>query len=164
MTTSGFTQQKSPVDQHEWLLKRNCSLSPRQLAFAYALLCLASFSVALAFALHGAWVVLAFSILEMAAVALAFLHYARHATDLEHIALTDGCLLVERVEAGRIRQSARLDPHWIRIALPKRTQDLINLEAGGVRIEVGRYVTVAKRREVAQELRRELLRDSLMWQ
>lgn len=147
--TSGTT------NAHEWLLKRNCSLSPRQLGLAYAALFIASFAVALLFTLHGAWQVFAFAMLEMACVALAFLHYARHATDHEHIALLDGCLLVEQVEAGEVRQT-RLDPYWTRIALPGKPEDLIGLEARGVSIEVGRFVTPVKRREFAQELRQEL--------
>lgn len=149
------------MNKHEWLLKRNCSLSPRQLALAYAVLFLMSFAVAVIFLLHGAWQVLAFSMLEMTAVALAFLHYGRHATDHEHIALSDGCLLVERIQAGRTQQ-VRLDPCWIRIALPSRAQDLIELEARGIRIKVGRYVTEAKRRQFAQELRQELQSSLIM--
>lgn len=143
------------MDNHDWLLKRNCSLSPRQTAFACAILCLAISAVALIFTLRGVWHVLAFAMLEIGFVALAFLHYARHATDHEHIALMDDCLLVERVQAGQIEQ-IRLDPHWTRIALPERDQDLIRLEDRGIKIEVGRFVTEAKRRQVGQELRQEL--------
>ncbi|HWV62442.1 MAG TPA: DUF2244 domain-containing protein, partial [Oxalicibacterium sp.] len=33
----------------EWLLRRNCSISPRQLAKAYAILCTASLAVAIYF-------------------------------------------------------------------------------------------------------------------
>ena len=73
-----------------WILKRNCSLTPRQSAAAYALLCTGSFGVALFFLLQGYWIVLAFSLVEMAAVGWALLHYARHALDVERIALTDG--------------------------------------------------------------------------
>ncbi len=149
------------MNSHEWLLKRNCSLSPRQLALAYAVLCLLSLVVALMFVMQGAWVVLVFSILEMAVVALAFLHYARHATDHEHIVLNDGCLLVEQVEGGQVKQ-IRLEPCWTRVALPSRSQDLIALEARGVKIDIGQFVTQAERRQVAQELKRELQDSSLL--
>jgi uncharacterized membrane protein len=161
MTTIALTQQEQATDKHDWLLKRNCSLAPRELAWAYAVLCVLSLSVAMMFTLQGAWYVLVFSMLEMSAVALAFLCYARHASDHEHIVLVDGCLLVEKIVAGKVQQT-RLDPYWTRIALPDRTQDLINLEAKGIKIEVGRFVTVAKRRQVAQELRQELRRSSFM--
>jgi uncharacterized membrane protein len=155
MSATSFSQQDRPPNAHEWLLKKNCSLTPRQLAMAYAVLCLMSSGVALMFTLQGAWYVLLFSLVEMTAVALAFFHYARHATDHEHIALVDGCLLVERIEAGRVLQT-RLDPYWTRIDLPKSAQDMINLEAKGAKIEVGRYVTIGKRRKFAQELRQAL--------
>lgn len=139
------------MTRHEWLLKRNCALTPCQLACAYAVLCFGSFSVAAMFAFRGAWYVFVFAVLEMAAVALAFFQYARHATDHEHIVLADDCLLVERVQARHIHQ-IKLDPYWTRIALPSRTQDLISLEAKGMKIDVGRFVTEAKRRQVAHEL------------
>lgn len=144
------------MNQHEWLLQRNCSLSPRQLGLAYAIQCLISFLIAgLVLTLHGAWLVFAFAIVEMAALALAFLHYARHATDHEHIALTDTGLLVERVEAGHMLETC-LDPRRTRVVMPEGSQDLISLEARGVRIEVGRFVNGAKRTQIARELRAEL--------
>lgn len=139
----------------EWLLKRNCSLSPRQMAVAYAILFCASFAVALAFALRGAWQIIVFSVLEMACVALAFLHYARHATDCEHVALRDGCLLIELVDGNQFRQF-RLDPYWTRVASPNQQDRLVVLEARGVRVRVGRFVTEAKRLQFARELRKEL--------
>jgi uncharacterized membrane protein len=141
--------------KREWLLKRNCSLTPRQLGKAYALLCAASFSIAAWFALHGIWFVLAFAAAEMAAVACALLHYSRHALDREHIALSERCLLVERVQGGRLEQ-VRLDPHWTRIAVPDRRRALIELESRGTRVAVGAFVSDAIRQQVAGELRREL--------
>ena len=143
------------MKQHDWLLKRNCSLSPCRSALAYAAPCLVAFALGLLFAWHGLWYVLVFAILETAAMALAFLQYARHTTDYEHIALMDDCLLIERVQAGRIQQT-RLNPYWTRIGMPSGAGDLINLEAKGVKIEVGRFVTREKRKQVAQELRQEL--------
>lgn len=147
--------------KHEWLLKRNCSMSPRQAGIAYGFLCLFTFTIAAAFALNGFWVVLAYALLESGAVALALLHYARHATDHEHIALSDGCLLVERIQAGSVQQ-VRLDPCWTRIALPTRRHTLIGLESRGVKVEVGGFVSEKVRRQVAQELRRELAGSSVL--
>jgi uncharacterized membrane protein len=141
--------------KREWLLKRNCSLTPRQLAKAYLLLCCGSFSVAVAFTLQGLWIVLAFSLVEMALVGAALLHYSRHALDREHIALTERCLLVERVLGERVEQ-VRLDPHWTRITVPESRRDLIELESKGTHIAVGAFVTDDQRQRIARELRREL--------
>lgn len=141
------------MDSREWLLKRNCSLTPFQTIAAFAVLCASSFAVGVVFlVLHGAWLVLAFAVIEMAAVAMAFLHYARHATDHEHIALDGNCLLVERCDAGAVLQT-RLDASRIRVMPPRNGRDMIVLESCGVRIEVGQFVNESVRRRVAQELR-----------
>lgn len=142
------------MDQ-EWRLARNCSLSPRQVARAYALLCCASGAVAVAFLLRGVWIILAFSFCELTLVGLALLVYARHALDHERIALSDAALVVECVEAGERRQSC-LDPLRTRVlehpgAGGRHT--LLRLESRGVQVEVGRFVTEARRRQVAAELR-----------
>lgn len=143
----------------EWLLKRNCSLSPRQVGKAYGMMCAFVLAIALAFALQGIWFVFAFAVTEIVVLAWALLHYARHATDQEHVALSEGCLLIERIEAGALQQ-VRLDPYWTRIAVPSRTCSLIALESRGVKIEIGAFVSQEEREKVAQELRRELRASS----
>lgn len=141
--------------RHEWFLKRNCSMSPRQVAIAYGVLCLFTFAVASVFALRGMWLVLAYALLETGGLAIALLHYARHATDQEHIALSEGCLLVERINGGECEQ-VRLDPYWTRIGLPTRQHTLIAIESRGVKLQVGGFVSAEMRRQVADELRAEL--------
>jgi uncharacterized membrane protein len=151
----------------EWTLQRNCSLTPRQVVRAYAVLCAASLTVALGFFLHGVWIVLAFSLLELACVGLAMLIYSRHALDRERIALSDGCLLVECVQAD-VHSEARLDPLWTRVLPPtdhppaRARRSLITLESRGERVEVGRFVSEAQRRQVARELRHALRQVSAM--
>jgi uncharacterized membrane protein len=141
--------------RREWVLSRNCSISPRQLALAYAALCMLSLIVATIFTVRGAWYILAFAILELLAVGLAFFLYARHAVDREHIELIEDCLLVELIQVERVRQF-RLDPRRTRVEPPVSRDGLIGLEDNGMRVEVGRFVTERKRREFARELNRAL--------
>jgi uncharacterized membrane protein len=138
--------------KRDWVLKRNCSISPRQLAMAFAVLCMLSLTVAIFFTLHGAWYVLWFSVIELSAVGWAFFRFARHATDREHIALIDECLVVELIQMEQTRQF-KLDKRRIRIELPVSRGALIGLEANGTRVEVGRFLTEWRRREFAHELR-----------
>jgi len=147
----------------EWKLARNCSLSPRQVARAYAVLCCASGAIAVAFLLRGVWIILAFSCCELALVGLALLVYARHALDHERIALSAHCLLVECVQAGRHQQTC-LDPLRTRVLENHGggRHALLRLEAGGVQVEVGRFVTETRRRQVAAELRAALRAMAVM--
>src|SRR5512138_3772444 len=70
----------------EWHLKRNCSLAPRQLFGCYGVLCVLSLTVATFFWWFGARAVMPYAGVELSAVGLALLVYARHATDNESIA------------------------------------------------------------------------------
>jgi uncharacterized membrane protein len=143
--------------KHEWLLKRNCSMTPRQVAKAYGMLCTGVLGVSLAFALQGIWIVFAFAVLEITVVVTALLYYARHALDQERVCLSEGRLHIERTDAGRVEHFV-LDPHLTRIVVPDRRRQLIALESKGVKIELGSYVSETARRAVARELKARLPR------
>ena len=117
----------------------------------YAALCLVSLTVAGIFTLHGAWYILGFAVLELAAVGLAFLHYGRHATDRERIALSEDTLLIELIEAEQASQY-RLELRAVKVSPPDRHRGLITVETPGTRVEVGRFLITSRRREFAQEL------------
>lgn len=135
----------------EWVLKRNCSIAPRQLAMVYAALCSVSLTVAVWFTLRGAWYILGFAVLELAAVGLAFFHYGRHATDRERIVLSEDTLLIELIQAEQASPH-RLNLRATRVELPDTQRGLIVVEAAGVSVEIGRFLTSWRRREFAMEL------------
>lgn len=144
-------------------MKRNCSLSPRQALLVYALLCTATLGIAILFTLRGAWMVLAFALVEAAAVGAALLHYSRHALDHERVLLEDGWLLVEHADGLR-RQAVRLDPAHARVSLPDAgMRTLVRIEARGVRVEIGRFLTPSARIELARALRQALRGASLVY-
>ena len=119
-------------------------------------LCVASFLVAGYFVVHGAWLVMVFAVLEMTAVAIAFVYFGRHATDRELIALGDDGLVVQLVQAEKVSRY-RMNPQLTRVELPELRHGLIRLEADGDRVEIGRYLTDKKRWEFAHELKNELI-------
>ena len=138
-------------------MQRNCSMAPGQLARVYAGLCMVSLLLALMFALQGAWWVLVFSALELSAVGTAFLYYARHASDRETLMLLDDCLVVELVESERCRRF-RFDIGSLQVDLPVARRGLIGLRAHALRLEVGRFVLLQRRRQVVHELRQAMER------
>jgi uncharacterized membrane protein len=141
----------------EWLLKRNCSITPRQLMQAYLALCIVSLAIAVFIALRGAWYVLGFSVLELGIVGGAFLYYARHATDRERIVLSGDWLQVELIEGGNVRRLT-LPRRGVRLVPLSAQRELIRLQVvdTGVEVAVGRYLTARKRHELLLELHHEL--------
>jgi uncharacterized membrane protein len=136
----------------QWLLKRNCSLAPRQLLAFYASLCLLSLSIAGLFWLRGATLVMPFAGIELLSIGTALLLYARHAADREVIRLLPGRLTVRRVHGPHVEQ-VEFVPAWVRVEPESGDRSLIELSGQGRRIAIGRFVRPELRRQLADELR-----------
>lgn len=139
----------------DWVLKRNCSVTPVQLGWMYASLCVVSLGIASMFWLHGARYVLGFAWLELLAVGAAFLVYARHATDGECISLRPDRLIVERMQAGRVER-VEFDRTWVRVEPQAADGSLIEVSGRGRKVVIGRHVRAELRADLARELRRAL--------
>ena len=136
----------------QWFLRRNCSVTPRQLGLLYASLCVVSLGIAMLFWVQGAKLVLPFAWLELAAVGGAFLLYARHATDGETIRLAGTQLVVEQESGGKLHRS-EFRREWVRVEPGAADSSLIELSAQGQRVRVGRFVRPELRPMLAREIR-----------
>jgi len=137
------------------MIKRNCSASPRQVAWVFASIVGVSFAFGAAFAAQGLWLVLPFVGVETLAVTAAFFCYGRRAADCERIEIGGGEIAVEKFE-GSQRLVRRLPSSWTRVELQRlgRTGRVsVWLAAGRTRIEVGRHLLDARRVQLAEELR-----------
>ncbi|HSW15973.1 MAG TPA: DUF2244 domain-containing protein [Ramlibacter sp.] len=139
----------------QWALKRNCSVSPAQLGWFYASLCVVCLGISVVFWGQGATMVLPFAWLELAAVGAAFIAYARHATDGERISLQGPRLVVELENAGRLER-AEFHRDWVRVEPRSDDRSLIEVSGRGQSVQVGRYVRPELRPILAQEIRRAL--------
>ncbi len=136
-----------------WLMKRNCSLSPRQVGWFYLSIVILSFVIASFFAWQGAWFVLPFSGLEVAALGWALKYYALHTSDCERIELDDDALVIEQVFANqRVRHV--FNPRWVRVELGEPLREQVALCSSGRVVRVGRFLDPAGRRRLADELSR----------
>jgi uncharacterized membrane protein len=145
---------------HEWTLKRNCSMSPRQFASLIASLAIVSVGVASIFAYSGAWWILFFAFVEIAALLAAFVVYARHAGDYERIVVTPDAVIIEFNSGTEVvRQQAHPALARVEYPYPAEAADgnsLIGLALGGKAVEVGRFVPHLKRESLAREIRAHL--------
>lgn len=141
----------------QWLLKRNCSMTPRQMLGFYLLLCGLSLGIAVLFWVQGATLVMPFAWIEVLAAGAALGVYAMHAADCERIRLQPGTLTVE-CDCGRRTDRVEFRPDAVRVEPEHGDGSLIELSGQGHRIMVGRYLRPELRRELADELRRALRR------
>lgn len=151
-----------PDSDASWVIKRNCSASPKQLAAVFASIVAVSLSFGTAFAMHGAWMILPFVAIELVAVSAAFVCYGRHAADIERIDVAAGQIRVERHDGGRV-QCVQIAAPWARIEVAESGRGWMQrvrlfIVAHGKRIEVGRLLPDQRRRGLAQELRLALRR------
>jgi len=137
-------------------IKRNCSISPRDLLCVLASAAGVSLGIAAGFALAGAWPVLPFAGLEVLALAAAFYLNGRHAADYERIALCGEKLLVQASNAGRIVQH-EFDPRYLRVDERRLGQELrLLLCSRGSELEIGRHLDAKGRASLGWRLRRGL--------
>jgi uncharacterized membrane protein len=138
-----------------WFLGRNCSVTPAQLGWLYLSLCLVSFGIAGFFWFQVAVLVLPFTWVELAAVGVAFMSYARHAADREHI-LLQGRRLVVELESGGHLERAEFNRDWVRVEPAADDRSLIEVSGQGRRVNIGRFVRPELRPALARELRQAL--------
>jgi uncharacterized membrane protein len=141
----------------QWLLRRNCSMTPAQVVVFYLTLSAWSVVIAGAFWLRGAPLVLPFAGAELLALGAALLLYARHASDREKMVLAPGRLTIE-CTLGRHTDQVEFAPAWVRVEPAHGDRSLIELSGQGKRIAVGRFVRPELRRALADELRAALRR------
>ena len=144
-----------------WLMKRNCSVAPRQLLGFYLSLCLLVLVIGAFFWMRGAPLVLPFAGAELIAVGAALLVYARHAADRESMVLRPGRFTVE-CTLGRRTEQVEFTPAWVRVEPQRGDGSLIELSGEGRRAAVGRFVRPELRRALADELRAALRRSCSM--
>ena len=136
----------------QWLLKRHCSLAPAQLGWIYLSLCVVSLGIAAFFWSQGATLVMPFAGVELLAVGVAFLVYARHAGDAEKIILQGGQLVVELETAGRTER-VEFNREWVRVEPRGSDGSLIEVSGQGRSVQVGRHVRPELRPALAHEIR-----------
>lgn len=142
----------------DWLMKRNCSLSPRQVGWFYLSIVCISFAIALLIAWWGYWLVLPFAGLDLIGLGIALLVYARHAVDYERVSLVGGKLVVETASAGKVSRQ-EFNPHWVRVESGESSRALVTLRSGGRAVRVGKFLVPSARRKFAQELATALRRS-----
>lgn len=140
--------------------RRNDSLGSRWRWRLFGSLCVVSFAMALAFAALGAWLVVPYSILEMAVLYLAFRWFERHASDWERISVCGERVILERDSAG-VYTRREFNRFWARVELETsgglNRPPRLSLRVAAERESFGESLPAEERVAVANALRRALV-------
>ncbi|MSQ60387.1 MAG: DUF2244 domain-containing protein, partial [Betaproteobacteria bacterium] len=136
-----YTEAKAAV---EFMLvaRRDHSLSPVGRQFVLASFFLVSTAISLAFFAVGAWPVLPFAGLELAAVCWAFRCVARHAADFESIVIDGDRVVIERQAQGQTNRF-EFNRYWAQVrCIPARSGQPASLvvRSHGREVVFGRHL------------------------
>ena len=142
-----------------WLMRRNCSFTPKQVGIFYLSMVFFSGLITTYFWWIGAWMVLPFAVIELSVLGIALLIYARHARDYEKITLDQTQIIIE-LHRGSKKTLTSWNAPWVRVKDPEslydRKKDLVILESGGQTISIGQFILAEKRHDLAKEIRQAL--------
>lgn len=139
-----------------WHLKRNVSIGPSQMAWLLIGLALLTLFIGTAFFWVGASLILPFSILEVAALLIAYLYNAIHANDYEKLLLTEGFVQIES-KFGLTTRQVQLVRSMTRVDRELHRNALIQLRQGHQSTFFGRYVHANLRPLLAQQISKRML-------
>jgi uncharacterized membrane protein len=138
-----------------WQMRRNCSLTPKQLFQFYIVLVCLSLIVATGFLIAGLWVVPIFTALELTAVTIAFLIYCRHALDCETVEIEDKRLLIKKF-IGHKETVFEFNTLWARIEPPLKGSKTFNICQAKVRVELGQFIRHEQQLALVAQIRAHL--------
>lgn len=143
-----------PSERRSWLLQRRAVLRRPQLLLLFATLCGPAVGIGIVFLCFGYWHMLAYALLEMAALGACLCHYARHLDDYDRIDISENGIVVEQRRASR-RSRLQLDLWTARLVSPAGDGDPIRLiDRRDHMVVLGGFLDAAERRHLAAELGR----------
>jgi len=132
------------------------SLAPRQRWVVFATLAMVSLTTATGFMLAGAWPVLPYSIVELAALGAAFVYVQRRIRNWERLTVAGDRLIVERVR-GRSYERREWNRPWVQVldtGESPRGRGMLELRCAGESWNFGEALLAHQRQALAKDLRR----------
>ena len=133
-------------------MKRNCALTPKQLFQFYAVLVFFSLLVGIGFLIAGVWMIIIFTCIELSALTLGFLIYARHALDYEEIEINGTILRITKFIGSKTKEY-EFNSRWTQIVLPKDKPKIFILSSEKQNIELGQFVTQDQLPQLVSEIK-----------
>jgi uncharacterized membrane protein len=134
-----------------WLMKRNCSFSPKQVGLFYLSIVSFSLLVASYFLLIGVWMIIIFTSIEILALTIALYVYSRHALDYEKITIDGKRLLVERSWGGKV-EAHEFNTVWTKLIHKKDGRRDLVLATSTKELPIGYFVLANQQEQFEKDL------------
>ncbi len=149
-----------PANSEFCIVARSGSALPtRQRWLSFGILAAVSACAGFTVSAWGAWLVLPYTALEIAALAAAFWWMERRSRDWERLTVAENRVIIERSMGGR-RDKREFSRHWVQVNMEESTawppRSRLALRFAGNTVEFGGALGSAERARVARELRRVL--------
>lgn len=141
-----------------WVASPNHALTPRQTRNLLLTAASLTGGIALAFTAFGAWPVLPFAGIEVAALWLALRHLQRHIADEERLEIGDSQVTLTRTSCGH-QESWEFPRYWLQLRTEKSrypASTRLFIRSHGREVEIGRLLTERQKQELASALREKL--------
>lgn len=141
-----------------WVARPNHALTPNQTRKLILAAAGITGVIALAFTTFGAWPVLPFAGLEVAALWFALRHLQFHASDEERLDVSDSLITLTRL-TGNSMETWQFPRYWAQLRIdrqPNRFGCRLFLRSHGREAEIGCLLTDAQRETLARELKSKL--------
>ncbi len=144
---------------YRFMIRPNCSLSWRETMQFYLGMVIVSFTIAIAFAMKGMWLILPFAGLEMLVLGIALYLVARRSRRWQLLNIHEDCVdIVEGVDQSEFHSTYQRT--WVQVRLEtaavKGHPPRLLLRSHGRCTEIGEYLTVDEKQQLAQQLREAL--------
>ena len=149
------TANSTEVAELAIITRPNCSLSATGRLLFFCVVLLFSSSIAVGFALVGAWLILPFSGLEVLALGLALYYISCHTGDYESIVISGSSLVVE-VRNHRAVHKVEFQRYWVQVivlAASVQGRCRVWLRSSGQEVELGRFVDDDERMALARQIK-----------
>jgi uncharacterized membrane protein len=142
------------AEEFALVARRHNSLNSVTCWIVFGSLASVSLVIAVVFAMLGAWLILPFAGLEIAALALVLRWLRAHADDFERLSVSGEVVTLEVCEKNRLRRF-EFNRAWARLVVRDRswsTSLYLALRSHGREFEIGRYLDDGGRQALAREL------------
>ena len=149
------TRYDKITSSRRFLVRPNCSLSWRNLVRFYLGIVCVSFTIAIAFALQGAWLVLPFAGLEMLVLGIALYSVARRASHWQMVSVRDDAIEFVEHDSKHERHQT-FQRAWARVELEQSMirgyPSRLTIRSHGRAVEIGGWLNEEDKAYLAREL------------